>query len=114
VVGLAVSLLGNAATDVVADAWVQDHLEHLRFPKEYRGVLPVLKSLAAAGLLLGTRNPRLGRFTARALVAYFVLAVGYHVRARDRPVDLAPALVLLGWSALAVRAAPPARLESHP
>jgi hypothetical protein len=103
-VGLAGVLILNAASDVVLDDWMQDHLDHLRFPKEYREVLPMLKTLAAGGLLLGLKRPWLRRLTARSLVVYFVLAVGYHVQAKDGANETLPALLLLGWSLLAVRA----------
>ncbi|HMC51628.1 MAG TPA: DoxX family protein, partial [Acidimicrobiales bacterium] len=65
-----------------------------------------VKSASAAGLLVGLERPRLGRLTAKALVAYFTLAVGAHVRIKDRPLRYAPAVAMLSWSGLAVRCYP--------
>ena len=53
------------------------------FPRRWWWLFPVIKFAAAAGLLAGIWLPGLGLVTSAALVAYFVLAVGAHVRARD-------------------------------
>jgi hypothetical protein len=55
-------------------------------------------------LLVGLRWPRLGQLTAWSLIAYFIVAMGFHARARDAPVRYAPAAAMLGWSVLALRA----------
>ena len=84
--------------------WLKEDLEHLGFPWRFRLVFPMVKAASVAGLLGGLRWPRLGRITAQALVAYFVLAIGFHVRAKDGLLRWSPAAAMLGWSALAVRA----------
>ena len=84
--------------------WTQDDLDHLRFPERFRFVFPIIKSSSAAGLLVGLRWPRLGRLTAAALVAYFVAALGFHLRAKDSWVIHGPAVFMLVWSAAAWRA----------
>ena len=53
------------------------------FPRRWWPIAPVIKFAATAGLLLGLRVPIIGGLTNAALVAYFLLAVGAHVRARD-------------------------------
>lgn len=53
------------------------------FPRRWWPVFPVLEFTATAGLLLGTRVPVLGGITSAALVAYFGIAVGAHLHARD-------------------------------
>ena len=45
--------------------------------------MPPVKFAAAAGLVAGIWIPYLGTVTSLALVAYFVVAIGAHVRARD-------------------------------
>ena len=46
-------------------------------------MFPVVKFAAAVGLVGGIWVPGLGLLTSAALVLYFVLAVGAHVRASD-------------------------------
>lgn len=86
-----------------AKRWAKDDLDRLRFPEAPRGVFPVIKFAAAAGLMAGLRWRSLGRLTAAALVAYFVAALGFHVRARDAVSRYVPAVVMLAWSYLAWR-----------
>ncbi len=53
------------------------------FPRRLWWLFPVIKFAAAAGLAGGLWIPGLGLLTSVALVAYFLLAIGAHVRARD-------------------------------
>ena len=55
----------------------------VEFPRRLWWVFPVIKFAAVVGLVAGTWVPWLGLVTSVALVAYFVLAVGAHVRVRD-------------------------------
>jgi hypothetical protein len=93
----------DAIFNVVPTRWMDADLDHLRVPRRSRYLFGTVKAASAAGLLLGLKRPGLGRLTARSLVAYFVLAIGAHLRIRDRPVRYVPAVAMLGWSALAVR-----------
>jgi len=104
VLGLAVVLLGDGVFDAVADDWVRADLEHLGFPTHLRRIFPVIKLASATGLVAGLARPRLGRLTATALIAFFVLALGFHTRAKDGPARHAPALGMLAWSVAARRA----------
>lgn len=101
VLALAGVQLGDAAFNVLATQWVRDDLERLRVPWRLRPVFPIVKSASAAGLLAGLKWPRLGRLTADLLVAYFVLALCAHARARDAAPHYAPAAAMLGWSTAA-------------
>jgi hypothetical protein len=87
-----------------AKEWAKDDLDHLRFPERFRFLFPIIKSSSAAGLLVGLRWRRLGRFTAAALVAYFVIALGFHRRAKDPLNKFGPAAVMLLWSCVVLRA----------
>ncbi len=95
------------AGDAIACAkleYIRKDLERIDCPPRVRRLLPFIKAASAAGLLLGRRWPRLGRLTAAALSAYFVCAVGFHIRARDPAWRAVPAVSLLALSvAVAVR-----------
>lgn len=64
-------------------AFIRECLEDVRFPRRWWWVTPPVKFAAAAGLVAGIWVPGLGLVTSLALVAYFVVAIGMHVRARD-------------------------------
>jgi hypothetical protein len=103
VLGLVGSLVLSGLYDAVPNRWFEEEFEHLRLPRWFRLLFILAKTSAVTGLLVGLRSSKLGRLTAYALVAYFVLANGAHVRVRDEPVRYVPALVMLAWSALAVQ-----------
>jgi hypothetical protein len=103
VFGLAGSLVLSALYDSVPNQWFEAEFEHLRLPRWFRPLLVLAKTSAVMGLLVGLKSSRLGRLTAHALVAYFVLAVGAHVRVKDEPVRYVPAVTMLAWSVLAAR-----------
>ena len=90
--------LADAAFNAVPTQWLRDDLDHLGIPENVRIVFPVVKSASAVGLMGGLRWPRLGRLTANALIVYFLLALGFHVRAKDGPAKFAPAVGMLGWA----------------
>ena len=96
---LAVVQIADAAFNAIPNEWIKNDLDHLGFPEDLRIVFPVVKSASAVGLVAGLRWPRLGRVTSTALVAYFLLAMAFHARAKDRPARYAPAAVMLAWSA---------------
>lgn len=83
-------VLGLAAVQVV-DAmlcwkpvpFIARCLDDVHFPRRWWPVLTPLKSAAAAGLVVGMWWPPLAAVTSGCLVAYFVAAVGAHVRARN-------------------------------
>jgi len=54
-----------------------------------------VKGAAAAGLLSVRWFPALARLTTGMLTLYFTLAVGSHLRARDKLVNALPAAALL-------------------
>ncbi|GAA4422419.1 DoxX family protein [Georgenia halophila] len=53
------------------------------FPRRYWRLAPLVKLAATVGLVLGVWVPYLAFVTSVALVAYFVVAISFHVRARD-------------------------------
>lgn len=70
-------------------------------------IIPVLvaaKMIAAVALLVGLALAQVGVAAAGGLVAYFVLAVGAHLRVRDSLTDTAGAIVLASLSAVTLAA----------
>lgn len=93
------SLAAFEAGDAVACAiplpFITKNLNDLGVPQEVRWIFPVVKAAAAVGLLSVLRFPGLARLTTAMLTLYFVLAVGAHVRARDRIVNGIPSVAML-------------------
>ena len=87
------------AVDAVACAVqvppIKKALDTVGVPENVRPVLPVVKTAAAVGLASVTRFPGLARLTAAMLTVYFVLAVGAHIRVRDKLVSALPAVLFL-------------------
>ena|ERR1700742_3873309 len=81
-------------------------LDDVGLPENVRPVLPVVKAAAAVGLLSVTRFPALARLTTAMLTLYFVLAVGAHIRVRDKIVNGLPAAVFLALFAAMTAKAP--------
>ncbi|MCB9409531.1 DoxX family protein [Mycolicibacterium sp.] len=74
---------------------IKKSLDAVGCPDNVRRVLPPIKGAAALGLLSVRWFPGLARLTTAMLTLYFVLAVGAHVRARDKLVNALPAAALL-------------------
>jgi hypothetical protein len=83
VVVLAVIQLADAFFCVRPLPFVRDCLEAVTFPRRYWRLLTPIKLAAAAGLLAGLVVPYLAAVVTAALVAYFVIAIGMHLRACD-------------------------------
>jgi hypothetical protein len=98
------ALAAFQAVDAVACgvqiAPIKKTLDALGVPDNIRPVLPVVKTTAAVGLLSVTRFPALARLTTAMLTLYFVLAVGAHIRVRDKVVNALPAASLLAMFAV--------------
>ena len=75
-------------------------LDTLGVPQDIRWVLPASKAASVIGLLSASRFPALARLTTAMLTLYFVLAVGAHLRVRDRIVNAIPAASFLATYAV--------------
>ena len=75
-------------------------LDTLGVPQDIRWLLPASKAASVVGLLAAGRVPALARLTTAMLTLYFVLAVGAHVRVRDRIVNALPAAAFLATYAV--------------
>ncbi|MBC6462673.1 DoxX family protein [Actinomadura sp. HBU206391] len=81
--GLAVIQFGDAAMCLKPVGFIRACLQDVGFPRRYWRLLPVLKTAAAAGLVVGIWAPPLAVLTTAALVVYFLIAITMHIRARD-------------------------------
>jgi hypothetical protein len=107
VVAFSVLQLGDAVACAIPLDYIRRDLDNIGCPEPVRRALPPIKG--AIGLLVGLRRPRVGRMTAAALAAYFLAAIGFHVRAKDPAVKALPAATLMLTSCLlGVRAFGPA------
>jgi hypothetical protein len=92
---LAALQAGDAVACVVPLPAITKSLDTLGVPTDIRWVFPVVKAAAAVGLLSVFRFPLLARLTTAMLTLYFLLAVGAHIRVRDRVVNAIPAASFL-------------------
>lgn len=81
--GLAAIQFGDAVMCLKPVGFVRACLIDVGFHRRYWRLLPVLKAAAAAGLIAGIWAEPLAVITAAALVAYFIIAISLHIRARD-------------------------------
>ena len=94
-VALAAFQAGDAVACAIPVAPIAKTLDNLGVPQNVRPVMPVVKAGAAIGLLSVRWFPGLARLTTAMLTLYFVLAVGAHIRARDKVVNALPAASFL-------------------
>ncbi len=94
-VALAAFEAGDAVACAIPLRFIAKILDDLGMPPGIRWVITVAKAAAAVGLLSVVRFPGLARLTTAMLTLYFVLAVGAHIRARDRIVNAIPAASFL-------------------
>jgi hypothetical protein len=99
---------GDAVACAIPLPLITKFLDQLGVPANIRWIFPSVKAAAAVGLLSVFRFPGLARLTTAMLSVYFVLAVGAHIRARDRVINAVPAASFLAICA-ALTARGPAR-----
>ena len=96
VLALAALQAGDAIACAIPLEIIRRDLERLGVPDSIRPVIPAAKAASAVGLAVGLRRPRLGLLTSLSLVAYFVLAIGAHVRLRDEAWRYVAAVGMMG------------------
>jgi hypothetical protein len=92
---LAVFHAVDAVACGVQVAPIKKVLDDVGLPENIRPALPVVKAAAAIGLLSVHRFPALARLTTAMLTLYFALALGAHVRIRDKVVNGLPSALFL-------------------
>ncbi|BBZ14030.1 DoxX family protein [Mycobacterium branderi] len=101
---LAAFQAGDAVACAIPVPYIAKSLDTLGVPQDIRWILPVSKAASVIGLLSVSRFPVLARLTTAMLTLYFVLAVGAHIRVRDRVVNAVPAAsFLVTYAALTVK-----------
>jgi len=73
----------SAVGDAIPMPFVTQVLDAINFPPRYRWIFAPIKAAAAIGLFSARWSSGLARLTTAMLTIYFVLAVGFHVKARD-------------------------------
>jgi hypothetical protein len=102
--GLAAFQAVDAVACAIPIAPIAKTLDTLGVPQDIRWIFPVSKAASAIGLVSARRFPGLARLTTAVLTLYFVLAVGAHLRVRDRIVNVIPAASFLAtYAALTVK-----------
>jgi hypothetical protein len=97
---LAALQAGDAVACAIPLAPIAKTLDNLGIPQDIRWLLPASKAASVIGLLSASRIPALARLTTAMLTLYFALAVGAHLRARDRIVNAVPAASFLATYAV--------------
>jgi hypothetical protein len=97
---LAAFQAGDAVACAIPLSAITKALDQYGVPVNIRWILPVVKAASAIGLLSAGRIPALARLTTAMLTLYFVLAVGAHIRVRDRIVNAIPAASFLATYAV--------------
>jgi hypothetical protein len=94
-VALAAFQGGDALACAIPVPYIAKSLDTLRVPLNLRWVLAAVKVASVIGLLSVSRRPALARWTTAMLALYFTLAVGAHIRVRDRVLNTVPAASFL-------------------
>ena len=98
--GLAAFQAGDAVACAIPIPPIAKALDQYGVPDDIRWILPTAKAASVIGLLSASRIPALARLTTAMLTVYFVLAVGAHIRVRDRIVNTLPAASFLATYAV--------------
>jgi hypothetical protein len=108
--GLAVFQAVDAVACAAQVPPIKKSLDSVGCPDNVRRLLPAVKGAAAIGLLSARWFPGLARLTTAMLTLYFALAVGAHVRSRDKVINSLPAAALLTtFAAMTVKGPEPAQ-----
>lgn len=98
--GLAAFQAVDAVACAIPISPIAKTLDALGVPQDIRWVLPSAKAASVIGLLAAGRFPALARLTTAMLTLYFMLAVGAHLRVRDKIVNAIPAASFLATYAV--------------
>ncbi|MGW0638321.1 DoxX family protein [Nocardia salmonicida] len=100
---LAVGLVLSAVGKLTRDKAQLETMAKVRFPEDKLWMLAVAEIAGAVGLVGGLFWWPLGVAAAIGVVAYFVGALGAHLRAGDRQIAAPAAMFLIAVAALTLR-----------
>lgn len=83
VVVLAVICVADGILCVKPAAFIAQCFTDVHWPRRYWWMTAPIKFAAATGLVAGIWVPGLGLLSTMCLIAYFLVAIGMHIRARD-------------------------------
>ena len=99
--GLAIALIVVLAGDAVACAipipYIKADLERLGCTSTQMKVIPAVKVLAVAGLIVGLWTPWIGALACIGMLIYFGFAFWYHYQANDALAKYAPAIAFAAF-----------------
>lgn len=103
-VGLAIALIVVLAGDAVASAipirYIKEDLDRLGCTPQQMRIIPAVKFLAVAGLLIGLWTPWIGVLACIGMLVYFGFAFWFHDRVNDPFVKYLPAIGFAAFVAL--------------
>lgn len=102
-IALAVATAADGVACLGPIPYIRRALDKVGCPPVVRKALPWIKFAAAAGLIAGLWIPGLGLLTCVCLAAYFLIAIGMHLRVRDRFDATIGAVVMLAVVILVAR-----------
>jgi hypothetical protein len=104
---LAAMQAGDAVVCAIPVPPIKKVLDDVGLAENLRPILPVVKAASAIGLLSVYRSPGLARLTTLMLTVYMVVAVSFHVKAKDwSPALAAASLFLALWATMTVKGPP--------
>lgn len=83
VVALAIISAIDGALCVRPVRFIARCFDDVKWPRRYWWIMAPIKFAASAGLVAGIWVPWLAALTTACLIAYFVVAISMHIRARD-------------------------------
>jgi len=89
--------VGDAVACIGPIERITTSLDAINCPPRIRRLLPFVKIDSAIGLTIGLFVPIVGALTIVALVIYFLVAIAFHVRARDTFANSVAAVVVLAF-----------------
>ena len=100
IAALAIALIVVVGGDAVACAipirFIEDDLTRLGCTPLQMRIIPAVKFLAVAGLILGLWTPWIGALACIGMLVYFGFAFTFHQRAGDPLVKYVPAIAFAG------------------
>jgi len=100
-IALIVVLAGDTAACIQPIQYIRDDLERLGCTESQIKVIPAVKGLALAGLIIGLWVPAIGVAACVGMLVYFGFAFWFHARAKDPVAKYLPAA---GFTALVAAA----------